>query len=119
MARAHVDFWIAHADASHLPQLPADAVRQELTDSKAAIEKNSASPAKFFPIPMATAPAEVREEVVRSGYRLAFLNSPGLWTRECDPFSIPRVNVWEGKLAGPSGKFSRIVFEYAVFYKSL
>ncbi len=119
LARAHVNFGSHTQTHPILPQLPADAVRQELTDSKAAIEEKLGKPCEIFSYPNGDSSAEVREEVVRSGYRLAFLNNPGLWTRECDPYSIPRVNIWEGKMAGPSGKFSRIVFEYTVFYKNL
>jgi peptidoglycan/xylan/chitin deacetylase (PgdA/CDA1 family) len=119
MARAQVTFGSHTQTHPILPQLPADAVRHELRDSKAAIEQKLGKPCEIFSYPNGDSSKEVREEVVRSGYRFAFLNSPGLWTRECDPYSIPRLNMWEGKMAGPSGKFSRIVFEYTVFYKNL
>ncbi|MGH9702011.1 MAG: polysaccharide deacetylase family protein [Candidatus Acidiferrales bacterium] len=119
MARAKVTFGSHTQTHPILPQLPVDSVQHELSESKITIEQKLGKRCDLFSYPNGDSSKEVREEVVRSGYRFAFLNSPGLWTRECDPFSIPRVNVWEGKLAGPSGKFSKILFEYAVFYKSL
>ena len=119
MARAKVTFGSHTQTHPILPKLPADVVQHELTESKINIEQKLGKRCDIFSYPNGDSSKEVREEVVRSGYRLAFLNSPGLWTRESDPFSIPRMNMWEGKMAGPSGKFSRIVFEYAVFYKSL
>lgn len=119
MARAKINFGSHTQTHPILPQLSTDAVRSELTESKAAIEKKLGKVCEIFSYPNGDCSPEVRAEVVRSGYRFAFLNNPGLWTRECDPYSIPRVNIWEGKLAGPSGKFSRIVFEYTVFYKNL
>ncbi len=57
--------------------------------------------------------------MARAGYKLAFLNQdPGVWTRDCDPFLIPRVNVCEYHLVDSRGNFSPLIFDYAVVWSA-
>ena len=54
-----------------------------------------------------------------AGYRYAFLNQdPGVWTRECDPYRVPRVNVCEYHLVDTRGSFSPLIFDYAVVWNA-
>lgn len=101
-----------------LPRIPLNEAGREVSESKRAITEQLKKECRFFSYPNGDSSESVRELVAQSGYELAFLNQPGVWTRDTDPFSIPRMNVWEGKLVGPSGAFSRVVFEYAVFWKA-
>jgi hypothetical protein len=57
--------------------------------------------------------------VSRTGYKFAFLNQvPGVWTRDCDPFLIPRVNVCEYHMVDSKGNFSPLIFDYAVVWSA-
>jgi peptidoglycan/xylan/chitin deacetylase (PgdA/CDA1 family) len=101
-----------------LPKIPAEEVQHEVSESKRAIAEQLKKECRFFSYPNGDSSSSVRELVVQAGYELAFLNQPGIWTKDTDPYSIPRMNVWEGKLVGPSGVFSRVVFEYTVLWKA-
>jgi peptidoglycan/xylan/chitin deacetylase (PgdA/CDA1 family) len=101
-----------------LPQIPLEEVKREVSESKRAIAEQLEKECRFFSYPNGDSSESVRELVAQASYELAFLNQPGVWTRNTDPFSIPRMNVWEGKLVGPFGTFSRVVFEYTVFWKA-
>ena len=99
-----------------LPKIPAAEAKTELATSKQEIEKRLQKPCALFAYPNGDCSPEVRELVAQSGYELAFLNSAGAWTRECDPLQIPRMNVWEGKVTDSSGNFSRVAFDYNLFW---
>lgn len=96
---------------------PSEADR-ELSESKRAIEEHLGKNCTLFSYPHGNSSPEVRALVARAGYKFAFLNSAGAWTCDSDPLLIPRVNVWEGMLVGPAGRFSRIAFEYAVVWRA-
>jgi peptidoglycan/xylan/chitin deacetylase (PgdA/CDA1 family) len=98
--------------------LRAEEVKCELAESKRAIEERLGSPCLHFAYPNGSWSAPVREQVVQQGYSQAFVNSPGVWTAETDPWLIPRVNLWEGSLLGITGKFSPVVFQYTAFWRS-
>lgn len=93
-----------------------EAVR-ELSESKSAIEAQLNS-CTLFAYPNGDWSPSVRELVAQSGYRAAFINSPGIWRAKGNQFSIPRINVWEGSLTGSNGRFSRMALEYAIFWKA-
>lgn len=101
-----------------LPRIPLAKAHQELVESKKAIQKQLGRSCALLAYPNGDCTNEVRELAEEAGYERAFLNQPGIWTKDCDPLLIPRLNIWEGKLVGPSGKFSRIAFEYEVFWKT-
>ncbi|HET9836760.1 MAG TPA: polysaccharide deacetylase family protein [Candidatus Angelobacter sp.] len=92
---------------------------QEIFGSRDRIEHELAKPCEFFSYPNGDCSGEVRDLAERAGYRLAFLNQdPGVWTRDCDPYLIPRVNVCEYHLVNAKGEFSPLIFEYAVIWKA-
>jgi len=101
-----------------LPRITAEEVQHEVSESKRAIAQQLKKECRFFSYPNGDSSESVRNLVAQAGYELAFLNQPGIWTSDTDRFSIPRVNIWEGKLVGPFGTFSRVVFEYTVFWKA-
>jgi peptidoglycan/xylan/chitin deacetylase (PgdA/CDA1 family) len=100
-----------------LTAIPPSDVVQELRDSKNAIEAELRI-CPWFAYPNGDWSPAVRDVVAQSGYQAAFANSPGIWQGNSNRFSIPRINLWEGSLAGLSGRFSRIALEYAIFWKA-
>ena len=92
--------------------------QRELGESKKAIEERLGQECTLFSYPHGDSSLEVRALVARAGYRFAFLNSAGAWTCGSDPLLIPRINVWEGMLVGPAGRFSRVAFEYAAVWRA-
>ncbi len=102
-----------------LPRTPSAETKRQLDDSKQSIQQNLGRECLLFAYPNGDCSSEVRDAVAAAGYRFAFLNHPGIWTKDTDPFLIPRFNIWEGKLVSPFGRFSRISFEYTAFWKTI
>jgi len=100
-----------------LTTLDSPQAQAELADSKRAIENQLKRNCLCFAYPNGSWSPEVRDSVIRAGYSHAFLNEVGIWTQHSDSWLIPRVNVWEGTFEGPSGRFSRVAFEYAAFWR--
>jgi glycosyltransferase involved in cell wall biosynthesis/peptidoglycan/xylan/chitin deacetylase (PgdA/CDA1 family) len=101
-----------------LPLIPLARVRNEISESQEAIRTHLLKDCFLFSYPNGDASREVREEVARAGLRLAFINSPGVWRFDGDPFLIPRINVWENHLTDSRGRFSPMTFEYSVFWRA-
>jgi peptidoglycan/xylan/chitin deacetylase (PgdA/CDA1 family) len=117
MASAGVAFGSHTNNHSILTDISAGEAIEELRGSKSAIEAEL-NVCSWFAYPNGDCSPSVRDLVARTGYQLAFLNSAGLWEKDSDPLSIPRVNAWEGSLTGLNGRFSRMTLEYAVFWKA-
>jgi peptidoglycan/xylan/chitin deacetylase (PgdA/CDA1 family) len=100
-----------------LPQISEEAIRLELSASKQEIENRQDTPCRLLAYPNGSVSTPVRQQAARAGYTLAFTTQCGKWTANTDPLLIPRVNMWEGKLAGPFGYFSRAMTEYALFWR--
>jgi peptidoglycan/xylan/chitin deacetylase (PgdA/CDA1 family) len=96
----------------------ATVAQSELGESKRALEAALNRPCTLFAYPNGSWSPEVRELVVKEGFELAFVNNPGVWSTETDRWLIPRVNLWEGSLAGPRGTFSPAIFQYSAFWCS-
>jgi peptidoglycan/xylan/chitin deacetylase (PgdA/CDA1 family) len=88
----------------------------ELADSKEAIKGRLVQDFIPFSYPNGSWSAEIRDLIIRQGYPQAFTTEMGIWNADTDAWAIPRVNIWEGSVVGPMGRFSRIVFEYATFW---
>jgi len=115
MSEAGVQFGSHSNTHQILTQIPQSEALQELTQSKHAIEAQLRS-CPWLAYPNGDWSEPVRQLASESGYQGAFVNSPGVWKRSTDPFCIPRINIWEGKLVGNNGRFSRVAVEYAVFW---
>src|SRR5579859_1344296 len=102
-----------------LTAIPLTQAEQEIVGSRERIERELMKPCEFFSYPNGDCSKDVRNMAQSAGYRLAFLNQdPGVWTRDCDPYLIPRVNVCEYHLVNGKGEFSPLIFEYAVIWKA-
>ena len=103
----------SHEILPHISQSDAEC---ELTEGKRGIEATLGLACSIFAYPNGDWSARVRTLVGKAGYQFAFINTAGLWTSATDPLLVPRTNIWEGRLVGPSGRFSRSAFEYAAFW---
>jgi peptidoglycan/xylan/chitin deacetylase (PgdA/CDA1 family) len=101
-----------------LTQIPAEAARNELIESRQRIEKALGAPCRMFAYPNGNNNEEVRECAAAAGYSVAFTTEPGCWTRASEPLRVPRINVSDQKLIDPSGRFSPAMAEYSLFWHS-
>jgi peptidoglycan/xylan/chitin deacetylase (PgdA/CDA1 family) len=100
-----------------LTMISAAQAEQEIVSSREVIQQKLGGSCELFSYPNGDCSEEVRELVAQAGYKLAFLNQePGVWTRDCDPLLIPRVNVCEYHLVDSKGEFSPLIFDYAVVW---
>jgi peptidoglycan/xylan/chitin deacetylase (PgdA/CDA1 family) len=109
----------SHSDTHQiLPLLTASEVELELCSSRQTLEAKLNQECKLFAYPNGAWSPQVRDQVEKAGYSHAFINVPALWTSETDTFLIPRLNIAEASLCGPSGRFSSIVFQYTAFWRT-
>jgi peptidoglycan/xylan/chitin deacetylase (PgdA/CDA1 family) len=102
-----------------LTMIPATQAEKEIVSSRALIQEKLKVPCSLFSYPNGDCSAQVRGLVAAAGYKFAFLNQdPGVWTRDCDPLLIPRVNVCEYHLVDAKGDFSPLIFDYAVVWSA-
>jgi len=102
-----------------LTVIPVAQAQEEIAESRVQIEQKLQAPCSLFSYPNGDCSEPVRDLVADAGYKLAFLNQdPGVWTRKCDPFLIPRVNVCEYHLVDAKGNFSPLIFDYAVVWSA-
>ena len=102
-----------------LTMVPAAQAEQEIACSREAIQQKLGGSCHLFSYPNGDYSEDVRGLVAQAGYKFAFLNQePGVWTRDCDPFLIPRVNVCEYHLVDSKGNFSPLIFQYAVVWSA-
>jgi len=102
-----------------LTMIPTVQAEREIVLSREVIQQKLLASCSLFSYPNGTYSRQVRDRVEDAGYKLAFLNQePGVWTRDCDPFLIPRVNVCEYHLVDAKGDFSPLIFDYAVVWSA-
>ncbi len=102
-----------------LTTIPIAQAEAEIFNSRELIEQKLQTACRLFSYPNGDCSEKIRDLVIRAGYEMAFLNQePGVWTRECDLFLIPRVNVCENHLVNARGDFSRLMFDYAVVWNA-
>jgi len=101
-----------------LTQLSKESVAAELSESRRWIERELGSECALIAYPNGNHDPEICRLAREAGYSLAFTTQPGAWVQETDPARIPRINISEPKLVGPRGRFSRVMFEYSVFWRN-
>lgn len=115
--RAGVSFGSHTQRHEILTCIPLDRVEREVCESRAALEAHLQH-CSLFSYPNGDVSPDVRDIVARFGFKLAFINSPGVWRRTGDPLLVPRINLSEGNLVGGDGRFSTLAFEYRVFWNA-
>jgi peptidoglycan/xylan/chitin deacetylase (PgdA/CDA1 family) len=118
MDRAGIRFGSHTQSHQILTTVRAETARQEVLRSKAAIESALGKRCETFSYPNGNWSLETRRILAEAGYKRAFTTEPGTWTAACDPLSIPRFNVYEANVVGPTGRFSPAMFEYTTFWRA-
>jgi peptidoglycan/xylan/chitin deacetylase (PgdA/CDA1 family) len=95
LSRQEVNFGSHTQTHPLLPQISSDDASRELFESKLAIEQHLNQDCTLFSYPNGNWSGHIRSLVERSGYQFAFVNTPGAWSPETDPFLIPRVEICE------------------------
>jgi peptidoglycan/xylan/chitin deacetylase (PgdA/CDA1 family) len=102
-----------------LTHIPIDMAHTEISLSGKRVSHEIGQPCFAFAYPNGDWSPEVRNITASAGYAVAFANRPGIWGPQTDPFAIPRINLWEGAVTGPLGRFSNPHFDYVVFWRAL
>jgi len=101
-----------------LTTVPPQTARQEVRESKRAIEAALLRSCNLFAYPNGNTSAATRQILAEEGFAAAFTTERGAWTSSSDPMAIPRVNVCEQSVVGLTGRFSPAMFQYNVFWKA-
>jgi peptidoglycan/xylan/chitin deacetylase (PgdA/CDA1 family) len=99
-------------------EIPPDVARWEVRTSKAAIESALPVDCDTFAYPNGNWSPETRNILAEAGFKLAVTTSRGAWTTTSDYLAIPRSNICEDNVTGPSGRFSITMFEYTTIWKA-
>jgi peptidoglycan/xylan/chitin deacetylase (PgdA/CDA1 family) len=101
-----------------LTNVPTETARQEIRESKRAIEGMLRGNCALFAYPNGNTSPATRRILAEEGFVAAFTTERGAWTSATDPMAIPRVNVCEAGLVGLTGRFSPAMFQYNVFWRA-
>lgn len=116
--RAGVNFGSHTMTHEILTRLRPAAMRYQVCSSRESLEKKLAKPCTAFSYPNGDWSPKALEAVDEAGYSRAAIGETRAWTRDCDLLAIPRLNVSQDHVAGPFGRFSRVVFEYTIVWKA-
>jgi peptidoglycan/xylan/chitin deacetylase (PgdA/CDA1 family) len=124
----HILTRAGHTVGSHtsthalLTQLTSDEVSTELSRSSAQLQQymmpEHAEP-NWIAYPNGFTDNRVRELTAKCGYHYGFTTMTGLWRKGSEPLAIPRINVWDGSVLSPEGKFDESYLEYTLFFRAL
>jgi peptidoglycan/xylan/chitin deacetylase (PgdA/CDA1 family) len=89
-------------------------IERELTAAKTRLESELGRPAQAFAYPNGDWNPAVRQAVAAAGYRCAFQVRRGWHAEGDDRFTIRRVFLHDGAVAGWNGKFSPAKFHWTV-----
>ena len=94
-----------------LTHLDLDDIKNELTESKKAIEEKTKKPASHFTYPNGDYNSPIKELVRETGYLCACTaERTGDRRDEIDLFALPRMGIHEGMSIGITGRFSKALF---------
>jgi peptidoglycan/xylan/chitin deacetylase (PgdA/CDA1 family) len=99
-----------------LPFILLETAREEVFESKTAIERTLKSSCEMFAYPNGNWSLDTRRILLAAGFNLAVTTERGAWTADSDRLAVPRTNVAEDDIVGPRGRFSPSMFEYAIFW---
>jgi len=118
MSRLGVRFGAHTHTHQILTKISQGEARQEVRASKAAIESKLSANCKTFAYPNGNWSPETRKIVADADFDLAVTTTSGAWMKDCDRLAIPRSNISEDNVAGPTGRFSAMMFAYSTIWKA-
>jgi peptidoglycan/xylan/chitin deacetylase (PgdA/CDA1 family) len=95
-----------------LDQVPHDLMRSEIVGSKELLEHRLDRKIEAFAYPNGNYDRVAVEEIQRAGYEAAFTTKPGYNCDKTSPFELKRIGVDDDFARGPTGKFSKCLFEF-------
>jgi peptidoglycan/xylan/chitin deacetylase (PgdA/CDA1 family) len=101
-----------------LSGISAPEASNEIAGARHQIERMLGAPCRAIAYPNGNVTPGIRGMAAEAGYVVGFTTKPGYWGRRTDPLLVPRINIWEGKLTGPAGRFSRARAEYSIFWRT-
>jgi peptidoglycan/xylan/chitin deacetylase (PgdA/CDA1 family) len=108
----------SHSNAHEiLTHLAGDELSQDLSAARRVMEQELEENCALFAYPNGGTNNGVAAAVAATGHELAFTTERRAWFPGEDPYHVPRVNMWEGKVASPAGEFSGAAFDYAAFWR--
>lgn len=114
MANHIIEFGSHTCNHVLLDRMDQKTMREEVVASKMALEEKTGREIKVFAYPNGNYNEEVIKEVKRAGYEAAFTTEFGVNTGRTSPFELKRIRVDDSFSKGPTGKFSKSLFELQI-----
>jgi peptidoglycan/xylan/chitin deacetylase (PgdA/CDA1 family) len=89
----------------------------DLVRAKTEIESELQRSCALMAYPNGGTSQQVASAVAQAGHTIAFTTQPRLWMAGEGAHNVPRINMCEAKIVGPSGAFSSAAFDYAVYWR--
>jgi peptidoglycan/xylan/chitin deacetylase (PgdA/CDA1 family) len=97
--------------------LDRDALLADLTSARREAEARMQCPCPLLAYPNGGTSAAVESAAAAAGHTLAFTTVPRAWTVGSNPYQVPRINMWEGKITSPFGRFSGAALDYTIYWR--
>jgi peptidoglycan/xylan/chitin deacetylase (PgdA/CDA1 family) len=108
----------SHSDAHEiLTFLDPPALLDDLTRARQGVERELGTACPLMAFPNGGTSNTVAAAAKAVGHARAFTTVPRAWMKGQDPHWVPRINMWEGKVTAPSGRFSAAAFDYTVYFR--
>jgi peptidoglycan/xylan/chitin deacetylase (PgdA/CDA1 family) len=109
----------SHTDTHQiLTSGPVHLAREEVRQSREALEAALGKPCHAFAYPNGNWSPETRQIVKEIGFTRAVTTQQGAWASESDFLAIPRLNVSEDNVVGLTGRFWLPMFQYTALWKA-
>lgn len=97
-----------------LDRVPNDLMISEIVRSKELLDQKLCKSTEAFAYPNGNYNSLAVEEAKRAGYKAAFTTKAGYNTSKTSPFELKRIAVDDNFAKGPTGKFSKCLFEFQI-----
>jgi len=74
-------------------------------------------PCESFSYPNGNWSQEIRDAMAYAGFKLGVTTERGIWFSTSDELALPRMNMYEDQVIGPTGKFSPMMFDYRIMWR--
>jgi peptidoglycan/xylan/chitin deacetylase (PgdA/CDA1 family) len=90
----------------------------EIAGSKRDIEQALGTECNLFAYPNGNTGPAVRACVQAAAFHIAFTTEQGAWNTSSDLLAVPRMCAWEGSFTGLIGRFSPVMFDYTMIWRT-